>query len=253
MKKLINPKFNHLSEWMDSFLEDGYFESHGELLYDVGRNVVKRFQWGGVDVVVKRFGHMTAFNRLMYATIRKSKAIRAYKYASQLRAMGIFTPEEIAVLETYAHGMVADSYFISLYTSDGSLSFLHEFTFERKEWFPLLDSLVCWIFEIHDKGILHQDLNVGNILYQEQKNGKVSFQLIDNNRMKFRRNLSIEERLKDICRLSANLELHLYVLKKYVELMPYDGQRIKMKGCFYKLLQECRQMAKRKMKRMITS
>ena len=252
MKKLINPKFNHLSEWMDSFLEDGYFESHGELLYDVGRNVVKRFQWGGVDVVVKRFGHMTAFNRLMYATIRESKAMRAYRYASQLREMGIFTPEEIAVLETYAHGMLADSYFISSYTPDCSLSFLQEFTFEKKEWFPLLDSLVSWISGIHDKGILHQDLNVGNILYKEQQNGKGAFQLIDNNRMKFRRNLSVEERLKDICRLSTNWELHFYVLKKYVELMPCEGQRIKMKGCFYKLMLECRQMAKRKMKRMIS-
>ena len=253
MKKLINPKFNHLSEWVDSFLEDGYFELHGELLYDVGRNVVKRFQQGGVDVVVKRFRQITAFNRFIYATFRESKAIRAYRYASHLRAMGIFTPEEIAVLETYVHGMLADSYFISLYSPANSLSFLQEFTFEKKEWFPLLDNLANWIFGIHDKGIIHQDLNVSNILYQDKKNGDGAFQLIDNNRMKFRRNLSVEERLKDICRLSTNLELHLYVLKKYVELMPYDGQRIKMKGCFYKLMFECRQMAKRKMKRMIAS
>ena len=39
-----------------------YFYTHGELLYDVGRNVVKRFQWEGVDVVVKRFGRITSFS-----------------------------------------------------------------------------------------------------------------------------------------------------------------------------------------------
>ena len=166
MRKLINPKYCHLVKELDVFMNTDYFESHGELLYDVGRNVVKRFQLGGVDMVVKRFGRITSFNRLVYATVRDSKSMRAYKYALKLRAMGISTPEEIAVLETFKHGMLMDSYFISAYTPFSSLSYLREFTFERKEWFPLLDALVAWIAEIHEKGILHQDLNVGNILYQ---------------------------------------------------------------------------------------
>ena len=109
MRKLINPKYSHLSEQLNVFMNTDYFESNGELMYDVGRNVVKRFQWEGVDVVVKRFGRITSFNRLMYSTVRESKAMRAYKNASKLRAMGISTPEEIAVLETFAHGMMVDS------------------------------------------------------------------------------------------------------------------------------------------------
>ena len=253
MRKLINPKYCHLVKELDVFMNTDFFESHGELLYDVGRNVVKRFQLGGVDMVVKRFGRITSFNRLVYATVRDSKSMRAYKYALKLRAMGISTPEEIAVLETFKHGMLMDSYFISAYTPFSSLSYLQEFTFERKEWFPLLDALVAWIAEIHEKGILHQDLNVGNILYQEQKDGSVTFQLIDNNRMKFRPNLSVKERLKEICRLSTNLDLHLYLLRKYAELMKYDGNQIETKGCFYKIMFDFRQMTKRKMKSYFSS
>ena len=253
MRKLINPKYCHLSGQMDKLINTDYFETHGELLYNVGRNVVKRFQWEGVDMVVKRFGRITFFNRLMYSTIRESKAMRAYKNASKLRSMGISTPEEIAVLETFVHGMLADSYFISAYTPYHSLSYLREFTFEKKEWFPLLDALVAWITEMHEKGILHQDLNVGNILYQEQQDGSVTFQLIDNNRMKFRTNLSVEERLKEISRLSTNLDLHLYLLRKYAELMKSDVNQIETKGCIYKLFLEFRQMTKRKMKSYFSS
>ena len=135
MRKLINSKYRHLSGQLDIFVNRDYFELNGETLYNVGRNLVKRFQWEGMDIVVKRFGRITSFNRLMYSTVRESKAMRAYKNASKLRAMGISTPEEIAVIETFSHGMLLESYFISAYTPYSSLSYLREFTFEKKEWF----------------------------------------------------------------------------------------------------------------------
>ena len=113
-----------MSGQFDRLLNTDYFELHGELLYDVGRNMIKRFQWEGVDLVIKRFGHITFFNRLMYSTIRESKAMRAYKNASKLRAMGISTPEEIAVIEIFSHGILTESYFVSAYTSNSSLSYL---------------------------------------------------------------------------------------------------------------------------------
>lgn len=52
MKKLVNPKFEYLSRSLERLMEADYFESNGDLLYNVGRNVVKRFRLDGVDVVV---------------------------------------------------------------------------------------------------------------------------------------------------------------------------------------------------------
>ena len=95
MKKLVNPQYEYLSPLLDSLIQPDYFGTHGEVLYDVGRNLVKRFRLAETDVVVKRFGRITSFNRLMYATVRESKAMRAYTYASKLRSMGISTPDEI--------------------------------------------------------------------------------------------------------------------------------------------------------------
>ena len=91
MKKIVNPKYESLSAWLDKLADAEYFESHGEVLHQ-GRNVIKRFQLGQTVVVVKRYGHFTAFNRVMYSTVRRSKAMRAYRYAERLGKLGISTP-----------------------------------------------------------------------------------------------------------------------------------------------------------------
>ena len=250
MKKLVNPQYEYLSPLLDSLVQPDYFDTHGELLYDVGRNLVKRFRLGETDVVVKRFGRITSFNRLMYATVRESKAMRAYAYASKLQSVGVSTPDGIAVLETCSEGVLQESYFVSAYSDYRSLLHLRGFTWEQQEYFPLLDALAAWLCEVHDKGILHQDLNIGNILYREQAEGKFSFQLIDNNRMKFCSHLSLDMRLKDLCRLSTNLDLFHYVLNKYLACCPCDCYTALLKCGFYKFVFEYRQIIKRRLKRV---
>lgn len=253
MKKLVNPQYEYLSPLLDSLVQPDYFESHGEVLYDVGRNLVKRFRLGETDIVVKRFGHITPFNRLMYATVRESKAMRAYTYASKLRSMGVSTPNEIAVLEICSEGVLQESYFVSAYSDYQSLLHLRDFTWGQREVFPLLDALAVWLCEVHDKGILHRDLNIGNILYKEHSDGKFSFQLIDNNRMKFCSHLSLNMRLKDLCRLSTNLDLYHYVLNKYLACYSCDCYTAQLKGGFYKCVFEYRQNIKRELKRRVKS
>lgn len=103
IKILINPNYKFISSSLHPIIDPEYFKQQGELLF-TSRNIIKRFCLGGIDIVVKRYGHITAFNRLMYSTFRKSKAMRAYQHASQLREFGISTPEEIAMIETYKTG-----------------------------------------------------------------------------------------------------------------------------------------------------
>lgn len=249
IKKLINPKYRFMSSLLDSIIIPDYFEKHGELLF-AGRNTIKRFCLGGIDVVVKRYGHITAFNRLMYSTFRKSKARRAYEHAAQLRESGISTPEEIAMIETYKNGILQDCYFISAYSSYHSMTFLRDKGFDRESMYPLIDAMVEWIVELHDKGILHQDLNVSNILYKKMANGKFVFQVIDNNRMKFSKKPSMNMRLKNLRKLSVDMELHNYILKQYAQRIQHDRDKTQMKGSFYRLVFEYRQVSKRKIKNL---
>ena len=247
MKKIVNPKYESLSAWLDKLADAEYFESHGEVLHQ-GRNVIKRFQVDQTVVVVKRYGHFTAFNRVMYSTVRQSKAMRAYRYAERLGKLGISTPEEIAVVETFKGGLLQDTYFVSAHTSLPSLAFVRDFSSGRQEMYPVLDALSAWLVSLHDKGVCHNDLNVSNILYAQAPDGTFTFQLIDNNRMTFRPALSMNERLKDLSRLSTNFELYHYVLSRYVRLMGCTDNEDLLKGYFYKVMLECRQLGKRKMK-----
>lgn len=247
IKELVNPKYKSISSFIHVIINPDYFDNQGEILF-TGRNTIKRFCFGGINVVAKRYGHITVFNRFMYSTFRKSKAMRAYQYASQLRESGISTPEEIAIIETYKNGILQDCYFISAYSTYHSMAFLRDNGFNRKSMYPLIDAMVKWIVELHDKGIFHQDLNVSNILYKELANGEYDFQVIDNNRMKFSKNPSMNMRLKNLCHLSVNMELHNYILKQYAQRVQYDCGKSQLKGSFYKLIFEYRQVCKQRIK-----
>nr|WP_306449772.1 hypothetical protein [Odoribacter splanchnicus] len=50
-------------------------------------------------LAVKSYERLTLCNRMLYGSLRKSKAMRAYLYADRLRRLGIDTPEEVAVVE----------------------------------------------------------------------------------------------------------------------------------------------------------
>lgn len=247
IKKLVNPKYESISSFIHDIINPDYFENQGELLF-AGRNIVKRFHIEGLDVVVKRYGHMTFFNRLMYSTFRKSKAIRAYLHASQLSSLEISTPKEIAAIEIYTKGILQDSYFISAYSTYHSMAFLRDKGFDGESMYPLINAMVEWIVELHDKGIFHQDLNVSNILYKKLPNGKFVFQVIDNNRMKFSKKPSMDMRLKNLCRLSVDMELHNYILKQYAQKVQQDYKKTQIKGSLYKLILEYRQIGKQRIK-----
>ena len=247
IKTSVNPKYSSILQSIYSIILPKYFDNQGELLF-TGRNTIKRFCIEGIDIVVKQYRHITSFNRLMYSTFRKSKAMRAYQHASQLRELGISTPEEIAMIETYKNGILQDCYFVSASSSYHSMAFLRDEGFNRESMYPLIDAMVEWIVKLHNKGILHQDLNVSNILYKELANGDFDFQVIDNNRMKFSKNPSMNVRLKNLCRLSVDLELHNYILKQYAQRVQHDCNKAQMKGSFYKLVFEYRQVSKQRIK-----
>ena len=54
-------------------------------------------------------------NKVVYGTLRRSKAERAYLHAARLRDL-VDTPEEVAFVEERHYGILRASYFISLYS-----------------------------------------------------------------------------------------------------------------------------------------
>lgn len=94
VKLRIGPKYARLEPYLRSLPQTCDNPGQGRVLH-VGRNTIKAFEWNGIRVVAKRYGKISLLNRIVYGTLRRSKAWRAFDHAARLRRLGIDTPEEV--------------------------------------------------------------------------------------------------------------------------------------------------------------
>ena len=215
MKIVIHPKYSAYQDFVHALPTT--FETSGEPVFKK-RNVVKRFLPSGF--IVKRYKRPHLVQRLAYTFWRKSKAERAYLFAEKLQALGICTPQGIAYIEVYRHGLLNDAYFVSTACDDPSLLLLRD---EAHYDTSLADALAAYLVELHEKGILHGDLNLSNILYRKEGD-TVRFTLIDTNRSSFKVSLTREECLKNLMRLTHRRDLLRYVVERYACLRGWDSE-----------------------------
>ena len=237
MHIVINPKYRNLEEFVNKLAEKEWFNNNGTVLFD-GRNCIKMFEVDGIKVAVKRFGRLSLPNRIIYGRLRKSKARRAYEYAAKLNQLGINSPEEVAYIEVRKNGLMDQSYFVSLYTDyESMLQYFYQRNLSATEFStiePLLDALAQFLYKMHEAGVIHNDLNYTNILYNEcdgNKNGgpdSFDFTIIDANRMEFHSSLSLEKRMHNLRRLNVSIPAHLYILQKYAEIIGEKPQKLQL-------------------------
>lgn len=250
MKIRINPRYSALEPFIRRLAEPGFFASKGEPLYE-GRNTLRLFETQGHRLVVKRYGHLSLLNRLVYGFLRRSKAERAYRHAARLRRMGIDSPEEVAFIEIRRHGLLAESYFVALRSDCLPLRPVVELDTPMADRRNILDALAAFLMQLHEAGVLHRDLNIDNILYRRKDDGQYAFQLIDTNRMSFSRRLSTRRRLDNLRRLSCPAPVYLYLLDRYARLIHSDSDSVQLKGIIMRLGFEMRQRTKRRLKQRI--
>lgn len=247
VKIIVNPKYERLRPFVEKLPCPGFFARHGETLHE-GRNVIKRFEVGGAALAVKSYGHLSLLNRFVYGRLRKSKAVRAGLHARKLRSRGIDTPEEVAVVEVRAGGLLQQSYFVSLCSDYKPLRPVTELLLPWEETRPILDALAGFLVRMHRAGVLHNDLNIGNILYAGDASGGYRFSVIDTNRMSFRRRIPMRRRLRNLRRLSCGTPAYLYILKQYAGILQADAPTVQLEGAVRRLLFEKRQHTKGKVK-----
>ena len=246
MKILINPRYEHMRPFVERLTRPFFFARHGKTLH-CGRNIVKLFETDGMRLVVKSYVRLSSFNRFAYGLLRKSKAMRAYPHAGRLRRLGIDTPEEVAVVEVRAGGLLQQSYFVSLYTDYESIRSATETFMQCEESKHVLDGAAGFLVRMHWAGVEHKDLNVGNILYRKEDD-RYRFQVIDTNRMAFRRRLSMRRRLRNMRRLSCGAPAYLYILHRYAEVLRANANGVQLRGVVCRLAFEWRQRTKGKFK-----
>ena len=239
MKVTVHPTYTHLHDFI--YRLPFCFDREGEMLHD-GRNKVKRFLVNGEKVIAKRYKRPHIIQQISYSFFRMSKAKRAYLFAEKFRQCGFDTPHEIAYIEINRHGLFSDSFFVSTQCPDPSLyPLLNKEGFDRH----IADELAALLVSLHQKGILHGDLNLTNILYHSG-NGKFHFTLIDTNRSKFRSSPSQDMCMKNLRRLTHNKELYHYIITRYAILREWDPEECLTSAMKY--LAKLEQKEKRKHK-----
>lgn len=245
MKVVIHPDFNHVADFIKRLPQQ--FERDGELLYE-GRNTVKRYRVNGEILVVKKYKQPNIIQRITYTFFKKSKTERAYLFAGILRDRGIDTPHEVAYIEKKIGGLFRDGYFVSLSCDYPPMSDLL-----WKRHFDTLpaDELTTFLVELHKKGVLHGDLNLTNILYHIDEQGKYQFTLIDTNRSKFKTTLTQKECMENLKRLTHGKALLRYVVLRYAALRNWDPRECALEVFHYLLQFEAKRRKKRRIQTLI--
>lgn len=234
VKIVTNPLYKNMIPFLESIPEQ--FDTTGELLYDE-RNKVRRYKKDNLRLVVKRYKHPLFFQRFDYTFIRPSKAKRAYLYALKLQELHINTPEAIAYLEQKEKGLFTTGYFVSLNCNDPDTRILRKQPFDKH----LADTLASFLVAMHQKGFLHGDLNLSNILYHPTNEGGYCFTVIDTNRSKFKEEPTREECLENLKRLSHQRELLIYLVQKYAEVRQWNQEE-----CVKEVLNKLRQFERKR-------
>jgi tRNA A-37 threonylcarbamoyl transferase component Bud32 len=169
---------------------------------------------GSVEAVVKMF-RASGFKRLKTLLV-PGKAARAWRGAAACRARSVPTPLPMAYLERRARGLVVEGYYFSAYLADAVeiRSLLREL--QPDDLGRLLTALAKFLVFFHNEGILHRDLSDGNILVRSPRPGAYDLCLIDTNRIRVRRSISVLVRLRNLVRLGVppayqDLFLRLYL------------------------------------------
>lgn len=217
---LINPKYEHLREWLERLPED--FEQLGEVIYDKRNQLRVINAPDGTLVNAKRYCVPHVINRVVYSLgIRQSKGLRAFTYPARLLERGIETPEPIAYIEQRQCGLLGLSYFVSVQSPLGhtlyELSHATEGTYE-----DLAEAVGRFVAMMHDNEVLHLDLSPGNILWDKDEQG-YHFSVVDINRMRFGK-VSMKDGCATLCRLWGPKRLTELVTRSYAKARGFDEE-----------------------------
>jgi tRNA A-37 threonylcarbamoyl transferase component Bud32 len=216
MKLIVHPEFKHLEPVLKQISD---LFDQGETLYK-SRNELRFLDVSGIAINIKRYRTPILLNRIAYSYFRSSKAKRAYEYALKLKEKGFDTPDPIAYLENKSMGLLRETYFVSTHLTDCRM--MREFAdgSDIKGREDIVRALGVYVARLHEAGVLHLDLSVGNILFRKEA-AEVRFWLVDLNRMRF---CTIDQALgcKNFERLRGNADFFRLLAISYANERGFD-------------------------------
>ena len=168
-----------------------------------------------LEAVLKVF-RASGFKRLKTLVV-PGKAAKAWTGASACHERAVPTPLPMAYLERRTRlGIVEEGYYLSALVP-GAVeirSLLRELPPDALD--RLLAVLARLLVLCHNEGILHRDLSDGNVLVRPAGPGGYDLWLIDTNRVRVRRSLSMSARLRNLVRLGVPPDYRDRFLRLYL-------------------------------------
>ena len=200
MNKVVDSFFKNHQTKLDDFISN--FAQNGEQFGEASRNTIKLFNLNEFKVNVKAFKVPMFINRLIYGTIRKSKARRSFEFAKQLKYLGINSPKPVAYYEFSTFGLFGKSYYISEHLAY-DLTYRELTTdFNYPDHEIILRAFTRFTYDLHQNGINFLDHSPGNTLIIKQ-DASYDFYLVDLNRMEFK-DMSFNERIANFSKLTTH-------------------------------------------------
>ena len=197
-----------------------FAEGEGVVLHE-GRNSVRVFDIDGLRLVVKRYKPVCFVRQIAYTFFCRTKAEKAFLFAEILRERGFDTPREVAYIKQRRFGLFHVGYFVSLPcdypTAYSALVPVSEYNRE------LASDMAALFVQMHLKGIVHGDMNLGNFLFHKKEDGHYAFSIIDTNRSRFLdRPLNRKESLQNLRTVTFRRDLYEYIVCSYAAIRGWD-------------------------------
>lgn len=225
----LSPRYEDMRVWLTEVINT--FETQGKVLYR-GRNEIRTVQApDGNEWTIKRFHAPRGIQRIIYSFFRVPKAERAYHNALEMTKAGLPTPEAIGFARNEGRWL-NENYLItrrSALTRD-----FYEFRYHDAAGYEnIIQAFARLIADMHQKGFYHLDLSPGNILFEEQADGKVAFAIIDINRMRTGRSVSQKEACRNFCRLWGRMDFIEMLSDAYADARGWDKEVVKGLVTYY--------------------
>jgi serine/threonine protein kinase len=166
------------------------------------------------EIVIKEF-RSRGVNKLK-SVFLPSKALKAWAGAHKLLEGGIDTPFPVAYIEERRRFSIRRSYYLSERVRGvEEIRYLFP-SLPPLELKALLRSLASYLSTCHRRGVLHRDLSDGNILTRRKNQDQYQFFLIDTNRIRAKKHISLLCRVKNLIRLGIPPESQRFFLSHYL-------------------------------------
>lgn len=207
------------------------FEGGGDVIF-ASRNIIKRMVLptgnGPLTVIVKCFRKPKLIQSIYYTITGKSKASKAFNNDLELLNRGINTPEPFAFINQYRFGLLCACYLITAEEPAppiaDSIPVYDEGCLDN----TMAEDFGEFVATLHEKGIIHGDLNSTNVRYITRDDGHFDFTLIDTNRMKFYplgKSIPMNECLENLTRFTGRVDIVEIVALSYARHRGIDTEK----------------------------